>query len=503
MRVRPEPATDRRDDRGLTLVVSALVLVIMLIFAAFAVDVGAVYNERRQDQAAADAASLAAVRVIVTGTPDDVVAAVRDSLNANLGTSFTNADLATCASDTGKLPVVLTAGGVAYDCITTDTSQTQVRVRVPERDYETAFAGVIGIDVLAHSAMAIAEVEPPGGFGGVLPFALTSAAGTGQVCVKTGPSGLAIEPCTGPSSGNFGFINLAFHGSAELGTTASCSGNGTSRVAPNIAMGADHLLSLINGPPHGSTVVPSTASPCGEVPRPNAAQTRTGNIPNILGEGLFSGSTFPDGQPARLQRLADQRPGYFGLTNIGGRQLDDNPLWAFIDPALTSAANVPDSCLPGVFDAERASSVTSPPLQERMDARLADCFSDYVAGVDCAGACDAPVFARDTFDEDLFDIQLSPRFAYVPVLNLSTWPSGASTDAPFLRFRAVFIQRVCVGQPCGVEFDPGVGFSAPSATDARSTGFTAWAFPDDMLPGGLGAFDAPLDPANNETSLIR
>src|SRR6185295_17650 len=46
-----------RDEGGFALVFMTLVLVVMLVFAAFAVDLGGVYNERRIDQNGVDAAT--------------------------------------------------------------------------------------------------------------------------------------------------------------------------------------------------------------------------------------------------------------------------------------------------------------------------------------------------------------------------------------------------------------------------------------------------------------
>ena len=48
-------------DDGVTMILVALTMVGMMVFAAFAVDMGGVYAERRQDQTAADVAALAAV----------------------------------------------------------------------------------------------------------------------------------------------------------------------------------------------------------------------------------------------------------------------------------------------------------------------------------------------------------------------------------------------------------------------------------------------------------
>ena len=49
----------REDDRGLALVLSSILLVALLLAASFAVDLGGVYVERREDQNAADAGATA------------------------------------------------------------------------------------------------------------------------------------------------------------------------------------------------------------------------------------------------------------------------------------------------------------------------------------------------------------------------------------------------------------------------------------------------------------
>jgi len=56
-----ERVRDRRDEGGYVMAMTALLLIPLLIFAAFAVDVGAWYVEAQQIQQAADAASLAGV----------------------------------------------------------------------------------------------------------------------------------------------------------------------------------------------------------------------------------------------------------------------------------------------------------------------------------------------------------------------------------------------------------------------------------------------------------
>lgn len=514
------------DDRGVTLVLSALVLVTLLIFSAFAVDVGAVYNERRQDQTAADSAVLAAASPSVITSDQAVLDEVLDRLNANIPRAeFTQADLDTCDADAGTLPVLADVGGVTYNCVSFNTSRTEVRVQVPPRQYSTMFAHLAGVDSLGHSAFAIGGTTA-GGFGGVLPFAITGGTGSGHLCLKTGPGGLAISPCEGPTSGNFGFLNFAHFGSTALGTPTECHGQGKGRVPANIAMGVDHDLTLYGRAPHENDVVEDTGTPCGSIAGPNAAYSVTGNIPGTLGEGLFSGSNFYDNRPARLQRRAETPPPYFGWTTIGPRSLDDNPLWEFIDSSLSGSDDVPTSCLRSQFvepggglgtmdDLPSAvrSHIGGEALNDRMRLLLERCFAHYATGewsddgfIESASGCATypcsdPVFARQS-QSGSYDIQQTPRFGYVPVLVENSFPSGGSSLMRFDRFRAIFIQRVVIGQGSIVEFSPGLGMSE-STSDKRSQGFTAFAFPDNMLPGALGSETAPINPANRPVRLLR
>jgi hypothetical protein len=57
----------RNDDRGVAAVLIAIVLVLLIAFAGFAVDVGAMYQERRELRRGADAAALAIAEDCVTG----------------------------------------------------------------------------------------------------------------------------------------------------------------------------------------------------------------------------------------------------------------------------------------------------------------------------------------------------------------------------------------------------------------------------------------------------
>ena len=71
----------RGNENGVIAIVVALMAVLLFVFGAFAVDIGAAYSERRSDQTSADAAALAGAFALpdmtVSGSKDD---AIRDAV---------------------------------------------------------------------------------------------------------------------------------------------------------------------------------------------------------------------------------------------------------------------------------------------------------------------------------------------------------------------------------------------------------------------------------------
>ena len=169
-----------------------------------------------------------------------------------------------------------------------------------------------------------------------------------------------------------------------------------------------------------------------------------------------------------------------------GADLDNTPLWQFI-PEQT-LANVPPSCQRSVFDNLVA---TTPVAQQEttLQAALEQCMSDYEAG-DYTGV----VFGVETnpfgksVPVDLYDIQYSPRFAYVPQFLQSTPPNGNSSNLYISVFRAIYIEDVYAGcsNSCGVDFAPGPWNTSPlGSSNQNAQAMTAWVFPDGMLPPPL------------------
>src|SRR5262245_56266880 len=150
------------DEGGQVAIVVALMLTVLLAFAALVVDVGLNWATRTQAQAAADAAALAGVIAL----PSDPVTAVEDVryyLNANVPGlagapgwehNLTDADGdITCWTPPAEVPPPGTHG-----CQLGDTA---IQVITPPIQVDYAFAGVLGEDGSQIKALAAAVRGPP------------------------------------------------------------------------------------------------------------------------------------------------------------------------------------------------------------------------------------------------------------------------------------------------------------------------------------------------------
>ena len=472
----------RRDEQGVTIVLFALLLVTFTVFVAFAVDLGGAFNQRRQTQSGADFASLGSAQDL-PDTSVNIVSRVKDLVNDTLGTTFTLADWQTAnCTDADALP----NRPVGYECISFDSSFSRVRVKVPMRaPYQTSFAQVIGINQINITAVAEARRRTPG-FGGVLPFALpVTAATSGQACLKTGPGGHidATPPCDGPDSGNFGVIDIRLYGNSALGTSPDCTAGGdNARLINNAAVGADHELV-----PYAGVIV---LDDCVQ-PRPNTIDVTTGDKSSAFDKGILSGgpTDFSDGKPARLRRLGDGSGDYYDrTTGIAGVNVNDTGLWEYIPSGVV--VDSPPSCRRSVFDAGLTDG--DPDDKNQLRGLLDTCFADYQAGAGCINnPCEGDLFTLNSRTEagiDLYDIQLSPRFGYVPRLT-GGFPSGTSGNVQIAEFKPVYLQRLfvkCNASSCAIDFDPGVG-DGPQNQSGKAEAVTAFVIPAQMLPGNLGS----------------
>jgi len=449
------------------MILATLVLVVMLGIAALVVDVGYGLQKRRQVQNTADAAALAAAQDL----PNITAAIATAQANATINLPDGTFNWSTC-TDAKQLAIVSTVS----QCISFDTSFTRIRVRVPDQQYKTLFAKVLGMTTITTNGGATARVIGAG-LASIQPFSLFSGFGSGIACLKQGPSGHRISTCDEPETGNFNLLDITQYGNESLGTPRQCGDSAQrARMIDNIAIGSDHMFEVWPG---GAEKVDAC-----DVPGPDTVPPRTGNDIDAFDLGLVHGSaaTVSDGGPGRLQR------GEFSKATIMGVELDNKPLWEFI-PSET-LADVPTSCQRSIFDALLVSTAVGE-QQEVMSAALETCSADYDAGgfTGVVFSANTDPFGKE-IPVDLYDIQLSPRFVYIPQFVQGGPPPGSSDEFNIESFRAVYIHEVFAScserGDCDVSFAPGPwNTSGMGSTNDKAAAMDAFVIDEDMLPFGL------------------
>ena len=174
--------TIRRSDAGAIALVTVAVAVVLIIFAAFAVDLGNAFARKRMVQSQADFAALAGA-ALLDGTPSSEAVARTEAaeylfLNEVLGDDFTAAEMLDGSLVNGEIEV--------FD------DYRKVRVTAPPATVGLGFAGVIGQDELDVQAVAVAGIFTPGA---LAPFFIAEGClveGGSRLEIKTDPGN--VEP---------------------------------------------------------------------------------------------------------------------------------------------------------------------------------------------------------------------------------------------------------------------------------------------------------------------
>jgi hypothetical protein len=466
------------EESGASAILVAFALVLFLGMSAFAIDLGFGLTERRNDVTAADVG-------VMAGAVDSLAsnAVVRDQIlsftRQNLPTTYSNAawqalwegcndpEMTTLnGAGFNFIPVAPPAGWTVGSpwCISIDPAG-YVRVRVPDQSVATNFGRVIGVSSLSTNADAIARWAGRAG-GGILPFGVLGNATTGEnICLRD-HGGQPVPPCDGTDQGNFGAIESPQFGNVALGTTGCpMFANKSAELSVNIVLGLDHR------------VVPDSDGVAANENRDTCGQINAGNTPDTLNtfqgiangviEGLaIGGNPLPNAfEPPRLQRSSTR-------TNIVGFQLDNKPLWQYIDPALT-AANVPPSCVRSTFNN------ALPPFDWNGDGNVDQAESwEHMENCLLAFSAGNSILFLET-------IQESPRFAYVPQFWEDTWPNGNGWRH-IRRFRATFVQTLWIKRGGNTaEFNPGEPFNLSGNGNISIFQLNGFLLPDAALPEEL------------------
>lgn len=415
-------------ETGAILPLFAILIIVLLVFAAFTVDLGAAWAERRQLQSAADAGAMAAVLPpLVVG--DTIASTAMDFVDANVATPVDRfgCDGWTPATE-GVAGTFVLANPSDSNCvwISTETTSNErlVAVKVPVQQVPTAFARVIGIDNIPVDAFAVSQIETIQE-AHILPFALTSEPG-GHECLGSPPAGISRNPCTGSSTGNFGYITSFFKETADLGTPNSCDptpgGSMTAAdiLAMNIAIGTDHpVQNDLKWPADNAGADDDFPDECDGklIPRytPDSVVFLTGNQEGPLHSGLVSADTF--GSLGTVSRLKQNLSSGYASDLVADTRTIENK-------------NLPDDVIDNVGLWEYVVSGS---------AGWCSPNADWVAGGEAATVKMEKCLSTGgslTFSSLLWE---SPRFAVIPELWSDTFPTGTDSMA-IKRFRGVYLQ---------------------------------------------------------------
>jgi len=428
-----------RED-GAILPLIAILILVMLGFAAIGVDVSAAYAERRQAQSAADAGVMAGALMYLDPTNPSssaVVDQVRSFASTNApGTLPTTLDWQICVELDRPIDYspLVDSGGVSNDCISLKQIAGEpalLRVRTPNWRMPTAFAGLIGFDTVTISAIATAEIAYSDA-AAVLPTSLPAKPSLVE-CLGTPPSGQlppadAAGPCNGPAKGNFGLLNSPWFGAesphftedylTSIGSDCDSAVNRwEDRAAHGLANGIDHLIvtwpsdagplnpvGTHEGPENGITGADNCASAAaGPIPyvlNPKTGSTDTlelgliGNDASVLTAADAPGRLRQDSTSvapeARLKFTVTGWPG-------GGFDLDNIGLWKYID--FSKIDTIPGVDTPSGNNECKSSNFSAPRSGRDLTDQMVLCLAEDI---------------ENLFIPDLIN---SPRFSLVPVLN--------------------------------------------------------------------------------------
>jgi hypothetical protein len=458
------------------MVLYSLTIAMVLMMVAFVMDLGPLYGERRQDQTAADAAALAGIQVLPQGkdvAAQNAMAVARSNLGQTYSDTEWSALWSGCA-DPERNATSYPVTAAASACISFNPAFTRMRVRLPDQLVKVSFAKAFGITQLRTHAVAEAQIAPPAG-GGVMPLAADNFISDpkNQICLAAGSG------CDGDNSDSLLAVD-----SPQLTTTPqTCRPTSyAGRIEANIAMGLDHFVV-----PWAGTLDAARDDDCGTQQANRVYKAGSGGVSSFLvgmRKGLITGpldtgsnNVYPDGLPARLQRIPSVAgwPTRNLIYNGATIALDNRPLWEFIPPG--TPAGVPSACY-------RANVVD----ETTMEA----CLNTYYTG-----GFTAPVFTQHSSGTPpgLYDIQLSPRVSFVPVVNSPTLGAPnppactsslgppASSSCTVNAFKVIYVETVYLtaADDAGPVFRPGEGGTSTLSMTSFD-GISALKIFDKMLP---------------------
>lgn len=467
-------------ERGATAILVAASLLLLMGFAAIAVDAGVAYSERRQQASGADVGALAALQfakttlgtpAVCTGLSGKDLSACRgavealDVIEGTVPGRYTPTDWTACDDTTESANRGYTQKSTVSKCIWFTPNLQRSRVVLPGTDVDTSFSAPLGFGSIGVGAFAEAGLEMDI-VGGVLPFAIgPSGSGANQACFTAGDTSndkLDIEPCASGTEGNYGKLNLRLYGNETYGTPTICSGGNAERMRTNLTAGSDHPLE----PASKSPGIVNDDTNCNNITNPvDEVETWTGNAQGAISDGLIYGSVDPTlegrllckGSLSTNTSNEDYPLGTYESSRCATinshhpEAYDHSPLWDYVASGAPGTAPGGE-CAPG---------------QTTNRQGMEGCIAWWK--VNAPAKWLSPGVINPSW-EPLFSSSIleSPRFAGIPILDSD--PGGGFSAYRITEFIPVYLQTTylgCNGNTCSIVHSPGE--TSPGACPATIT----------------------------------
>jgi len=254
----------RSDDRGAVAVITAIVSLVLFGVAALTVDIGRMWETRRQAQSDADLAALAGALHLRDA---DTTAACKVALKfLRDNTPGGNGAASGIAADSD-----CTATGTADKQVEITNNRTRVTVTTPRRTVTFGMANAIGFSGGHTSATATAEIRSPGG---IDPFSVATTNEFGGQCIHDNSPGHSraitaalLSPELPMPQGTVATVTPSVVGIDEQ-PTVTITGSGldkTTRVRFGSGVGLGTNLVSPNTGTQVSVTPPAVSTPIGPV----------------------------------------------------------------------------------------------------------------------------------------------------------------------------------------------------------------------------------------------
>lgn len=378
------------------MILFAIVLVALMLFASLAVDVGGAYSQRRENQSASDEGALGGgLTFLLTGNYDKALQALKLVVGQNLASAPTAAQWAAC-SDPGAFATSSLSVSPSYGspCISFRSvgshGQIELRVRIPNVKWPTVFGGIIGLKSITTGAVTVVRIGPP--LGGALPsYVFSDVVAGDSICPFNGTKGNG-GPCSGQSQGSFGSFQPYYYAPAASCQSGNQGDGNDWSVAPAIALGVDHLLTPYTDYPTDPTLSHQRINGDNKcnVLAPNTVQPLTGSMSgNPMSQGLVTGGGTAGGSPPVYSGRMAGGPfstggpsGDLNLASILNVAIDNAPLWYFLSPDIKNNGAFPLACQQALnLSPKRDVAMTQLPTgYASPEALMSTCLSEWQVG---------------------------------------------------------------------------------------------------------------------------